>query len=70
MIVTMSTNTAYLGGYKSNKPFRYQKFRLYEIIDYRNGLANAGIPVSTTNNQKTNYNTIEALDLFPTVVVQ
>ena len=60
-IVAMSTNEAYLGTKRSN-PFHYQKFRLNEIIVYRNGLPIAGTPISTTDNKRIYYNTLEALD--------
>ena len=61
MIVAMSTNEAYLGTNRSNR-FNYQKFRLNEIIVYRNGLPFAGTPISTTDNKRIYYNTLEALD--------
>ena len=61
MILAMSSNTAYLGTNRTN-PFHYQKFQLNEIIVYRNGLPIAGTPVSTTDNKRIYYNTLEALD--------
>ena len=61
MIVAMSTNEAYLGTNRSNS-FHYQKFRLNEIIVYRNGLPIAGTPISTTDNKRIYYYTLEALD--------
>ena len=61
MIVAMSTNEAYLGTNRSNF-FHYQKFRLNEIIVYRNGLPIAGTPISTTDNKRIYYYTLEALD--------
>ena len=61
MILAMSSNTAYLGANRTN-PFHYQKFQLNEIIVYRNGLPIAGTPVSTTDNKRIYYNTLEALD--------
>ena len=61
MILAMSSNTAYLGTNRTN-PFRYQKFQLNEIIVYRNDLPIAGTPVSTTDNKRIYYNTLEALD--------
>ena len=61
MIVAMSTNEAYLGTNRSN-PFHYQKFRLNEIIVYRNGLPITGTPISTTDNKRIYINTLEALD--------
>ena len=61
MILAMSSNTAYLGTNRTN-PFHYQKFQLNEIIVCRNGLPIAGTPVSTTDNKRIYYNTLEALD--------
>ena len=61
MIVAMSINEAYLGTNRTN-PFHYQKFGLNEIIVYRNGLPIAGTPVSTSDNRRIYYNTLEALD--------
>ena len=61
MILAMSSNTAYLGTNRTN-PFHYQKFRLKEIIVYRNGLPIAGTPVSTTDNKRIYYNSLKALD--------
>ena len=61
MNFAMSTNEAYLGTNSSN-PFHYQNFRLNEIIVYRNGLPIAGTPISTTDNKRIYYNTLEALD--------
>ena len=61
MILAMSSNTAYLGSNRTN-PFHYQKFQLNAIIVYRNGLPIAGTPVSTTDNKRIYYNTLEALD--------
>ena len=61
MILAMSSNTAYLGTNRTN-PFHYQKFQLKEILVYRNGLPIAGTPVSTTDNKRIYYNTLEALD--------
>ena len=61
MILVMSSNTAYLGTNRTN-PFHNQKIQLNEIIDFRNGLAIAGTPVSTTDNKRIYYNTLEALD--------
>ena len=56
----MSTNEAYLGTNTSN-PFHYRKFRLNEIIVYRNGLPIGCNPIYTTDNKKIYYNTLEAL---------
>ena len=61
MILAMSSNTAYLGTNRTN-PFHYQKFQLNEIIIYRNGLPIAGTPVSTIDNKRIYYNTLEALE--------
>ena len=61
MIVAMSINEAYLGTNRTN-PFHYQKFGLNEIIVYRNGLPIAGTPISTSDNKRIYYNTLEALD--------
>ena len=61
MISAMSSNTVYLGTNRTN-PFHYQNFQLIEIIVYRNGLPIAGTPVSTTDNKRIYYNTLEALD--------
>ena len=61
MIVAMSINEAYLGT-KRTKHFHYQKFGLTEIIVYRNGLPIAGTPISTSDNKRIYYNTLEALD--------
>ena len=61
MIVAMSTKEAYLGTKRSNS-FHYQKFRLNEIIVYRNRLPIAGTPISTTDNKRVSYNKLEALD--------
>ena len=61
MIVAMSINEAYLGSNRTN-PFHYQKFGLNEIIVYRNGLPIAGTPISTSDNKRIYYNTLEALD--------
>ena len=61
MILVMSSNTAYLGTNRTN-PFHYEKLQLNEIIVYRNGLPIAGTPVSTTDNKRIYYNTLEALD--------
>ena len=61
MILAMSSNTAYLGTNRTN-PFHYQKLKLNEIIVYRNSLPIAGTPVSTTDNKRIYYNTLEALD--------
>ena len=63
MILAMSSNTVYLGTNRTN-PFHYQKFQLSEIIVYRNGLPIAGTPVSTTDNKRLYYNTLEALDFL------
>ena len=57
----MRSNTAYLGTNRTN-PFRYQKFQLNEIIVYRKCLPIAETPVSTTDNKRIYYNTLEALD--------
>ena len=57
----MSINEAYLGTNGTN-PFHYQKFRLNGIIVYRNGLPLAGTPISTSNNKRIYYKTLEALD--------
>ena len=61
MILAMSSNTAYMGTNRT-KPFHYQKFQLNEIIVYQNGLPLAGTPVSTTDNKRIYYNTLEILD--------
>ena len=61
MILAMSSNTAYLRTNRTN-PFYYQKNSAKEIIVYRNGLPIAGTPVSTTDNKRMYYNTLEALD--------
>ena len=61
MIVAMSINEAYLGTNGTN-PFPYQKFGLNEIIVYRNGLPIAETPISTSDNKRNYYNTLEALD--------
>ena len=61
MILAMSSNTAYLGTNRTN-PFHYHKFQLNEIIVYRNGLPIPGTPVSTTDNKRVYFNTLEALD--------
>ena len=68
MIVAMSINEAYLGTNRTN-PFHYQKFGLNEIIVYRNGLPIAGTPVSTSDNKRIYYNTLEALDFVSTTPV-
>ena len=49
-------------GTNRTKPFHYQKFQLNEIIVYQNGLPIAGTPVSTTDNKRIYYNTLEILD--------
>ena len=51
MILVMISNTAYLGTNRTN-PFHNKKIRLNEIIDFRSGLAIAGTPVSTTDNEE------------------
>ena len=61
MIVAMSINEAYLGTNRTN-PFHYQIFGLNEIIVYRNSLPIAGTPISTSDNKRIYYNTLEALD--------
>ena len=61
MILAMSSNTAYLGTNRTNT-FHYQKFQLNEIIVNRNGLPIVGTLVSTTDNKRIYYNTLEALD--------
>ena len=61
MILAMSSNTAYQATNRTN-PFHYQKFQLNEIIVYRNGLPIAGTSVSTTDNKRIYYNTLDALD--------
>ena len=61
MIVAMGINEAYLGTNRAN-PFHFQKFALNEIIVYRNGLPIAGSPISTSDNKRIYYNTLEALD--------
>ena len=61
MISAMSSNTVYLGTKRTN-PFHYQKFHLNEIIVYRNSLLIAEFPVSTADNKRIHYNTLEALD--------
>ena len=61
MILAMSSNTAYLETNRTN-PFHYHKLQLNEIILHRNGLPIAGTPVSTTDNKRKYYNTLEALD--------
>ena len=63
MIVAMSINEAYLGTNRTN-PFHYQKFGLNKIIVYRTSLLIAGTPISTSDNKRNYYNTLEALDFF------
>ena len=61
IILAMSSNTAYQGTNRTN-PFHYQKLQLNDILVYQNGLPIAGTPVSTTDNKRIYYNTLEALD--------
>ena len=61
MIIAMSINQSCLGTNRTNL-FHCQKFGLNEIFLYRNGLHNAGTPVSTSDNKRIYYNTLEALD--------
>ena len=61
MIVAMSINEAYLGTNRTN-PFHYQKLGLNEIFVYRNNLPIAGTPISTSDNERIYYNTLEAFD--------
>ena len=67
MILAMSSNTAYLATNRTN-PFHYQNFQLNEIIVYRNGLPLAGTPVSSADNKRIYYNTLEALDFVFTII--
>ena len=62
MILAMNLITADLVTNRTY-PFHYQKFQLNEIIAYRNGLPIAGSPVTTTDNKRIYYNTLEALDI-------
>ena len=61
MIVATSINEANLVSNRTN-PFQYQKFELKEIIVFRNGLPFDGTPISTSDNGRIYYNTLEALD--------
>ena len=58
MIVAMSINEAYLGTNRTN-PFHYQKFGLNEIIVYINGLPVAGSPISTSDNKRIYYKSLD-----------
>ena len=60
-IVAMCTKEAYLDTNRTN-PFHNQKINLRKIIVYRNGLNIAGTPISTLDNEKIYYNSLEALD--------
>ena len=57
----MCTKEAYLDTNRTN-PFHNQKINLRKIIVYRNGLPIAGTPISTLDNKKIYYNSLEALD--------
>ena len=56
LIVAMSINEAYLGTNRTNS-FHYREFGLNELNVYKNGLL-----ISTTDNKRIFYNTLEALD--------
>lgn len=60
IMIAMNTNQAFLGSNRAN-PFHYQKFGLQEIVIYRNGLPVAGTPISTQDDRRLYYNTINAL---------
>ena len=57
----MSKNEAYLGTNRVN-PFDTQKFGMNEIKKFRNRRPIAGSPISTSDNKRIYYNTLEALD--------
>ena len=63
MIIAMATNQAYLGTYRTN-PFHYQKFKLSQIVVFRNGQPIVGTPVSTTFSRRIYFNNLEALDFL------
>ena len=60
LIVAMCRGDAFIGTNTLN-PFSYRKFDLNEIINYRNGFATAGTPMSTTDNKRLYYNSMAAL---------
>ena len=60
VIVTLCVGTAFIGT-KTANPFHYQKIGLREINIYRNGVATAGTPMSTTDNKRFYYNSMTAL---------
>lgn len=60
MVIAMNTNQSFLGTNRTS-PFHYRKFNLQQVVVSRNGLPIAGTPMSTVDDKRLYFNSLNAL---------